>query len=691
MAQVLGSDIGGTFTDFALLDERSGDIRIHKRLTTPGDPSDAMAAGMTAFDAAALADVSAHVHGTTLVINAVIERKGARTGLITTAGFRDVLAIGREKRYDAYDLRIAFPEPLVARQRCLEVAARMHASGRVLTPLNEDEVAAAVHALLADGVETLAVCLLHAWRNGEHERAVRDIAAQIAPALPVSLSCEVLPEINEYERCSTTVVNAYTQPITWRYLDRVQERQSEVGIRGELFLMRSSGGVTSARVARAFPVQIIESGPAAGALGAAHYAGLAGLGRVLAFDMGGTTAKLCLVKDARVERTHEFEVARVHRFRKGSGLPVRVPVVDLMEIGAGGGSIARCSAVGTLQVGPHSAGAEPGPACYNQGGKEPTVTDADLLLGYLDAGHFLGGDMALDVAAAERAVREHLAAPLDLSLGEAAAGVHAIVNENMASAAKVYVTEHGEDPAGYTLVAFGGAGPVHAYDLARRLGVARVLVPPRAGVASAVGMIVAPISYDSVRTHRVPVANTDLAQMDALFAEMAAECVERMPRVDAASRVTNERSADIRYVGQGYAVSVPLPDESLSSLAESGLRRCFDTVYQRLYGRTYDDLALEVLNLRLRATAPGTSSINTARAIGNDDARSVGTRAAWCPLAGDFVKHAVYRRDTLGAGFAAPGPLIIEEDESTTIAGSGSRVTVDASGSLLITLPGEGA
>jgi len=435
MPHVLGSDIGGTFTDFALLDEASGEIRIHKRLTTPRDPSAAVAAGMGSFGDAALAGVGVHVHGTTLVVNAVIERKGARTGLITTTGFRDVLAIGREKRYDAYDLRISFPEPLVPRQRRLEVGARMHASGRELAPLDATEVRATIQELVEQGVESLAVCLLHAWRNGAHEQAVAEIAAEVAPGLPVSLSHRVLPEINEYERTSTTVVNAYTQPITWRYLDRIQERQREAGVEAELFLMRSSGGVTSAAVAREFPVQILESGPAAGALGAAHYARLAGLDRVLAFDMGGTTAKLCLVKDARVERTTEFEVARVHRFRKGSGLPVRVPVVDLMEIGAGGGSIARVSAVGTLQVGPQSAGAEPGPACYGEGGEAPTVTDADLLLGYLDARHFLGGGMALDRDAAERAVATRLGAPLGLPTGEAAAGVHAIVNENMASAA----------------------------------------------------------------------------------------------------------------------------------------------------------------------------------------------------------------------------------------------------------------
>ena len=686
MSYVLGSDIGGTFTDFALLDEQSGDIRIHKRLTTPSDPSGAVAEGMACFDPEALAQVTAHVHGTTLVINAVIERKGARTGLVTTTGFRDVLAIGREKRYDAYDLRISFPEPLVPRQRRMEISARMHASGRVLQAVDVAQVREVIRALADQGVQSLAVCLLHAWRDAQHEQAVRDIVAQVAPELPVSLSCEVLPEINEYERTSTTVINAYTQPITDQYLDQLQFRQREAGVAGELFLMRSSGGITSASVARAFPIQIIESGPAAGALGAAHYAALAGLKRVLAFDMGGTTAKLCLVNDARVQRTMEFEVARVHRFRKGSGLPVRVPVVDLMEIGAGGGSIARVSAVGTLQVGPDSAGARPGPACYGGDCGAPTVTDADLLLGYLDPDHFLGGDMRLDVDAARHAIETQLGRPLGLALGDAAAGVHAIVNENMASAAKVYVTEHGEDPARYTLVAFGGAGPVHAFDLARRLGLRRVLVPPRAGVASAVGMIVAPISYDSVRTHRVPLASADFSAMDTLFEQMAAECRERMPQVAAATRTIYEPSVDMRYVGQGYAVSVPIPNHSLNELGEAGLRRCFDQVYLHLYGRTYADLDLEVLNLRLTTTAPGASSLNAPPPGVCADAAPIAERDAWCPLLGGFVCHQVYRRESLSPGFVARGPLIIEEDESTTIAGDGATVSVDVNGSVLIEL-----
>ena len=381
MALSLGSDIGGTFTDFALVDGETGNIRIHKRLTTPDDPSVAVEAGVASLLNGDATDLATHIHGTTLVINAVIERKGARTGLITTEGFRDVIEIGREKRYDGWDLKISFPEPLVERALRLEAIERIHADGRVLKTLDREALKETIAALLREGIESIAVCLLHSYKNPIHELSVRAAIEELAPDLPISLSSEVLPEINEYERVSTTAVNAYTKPATAQYLSRLEERMSGLGVGGELLLMQSSGGINSARTAREFPVRIIESGPAAGALGAAHYARLAGLEHVLSFDMGGTTAKMCLVQEGRVSRTTEFEVAHVHRFKRGSGIPVKVPVLDLMEIGAGGGSLAHISEVGTLQVGPESAGADPGPACYGQGGTQPSVSDADLVLG----------------------------------------------------------------------------------------------------------------------------------------------------------------------------------------------------------------------------------------------------------------------------------------------------------------------
>lgn len=687
MTATLGSDIGGTFTDFALVDPDRGIVAIHKRLTTPDDPSVAVAEGLQALadgHAESVSRLATHIHGTTLVTNAVIERKGARTGLITTAGFRDVLAIGREKRYDGWDLKITFPEPLVERPARVEVTERIHSSGRILTPIDRDSVRTAVRELLRQGVESIAICLLHGYRNPMHERAVAAVVAEMAPDMPVSLSCEVLPNIGEYERTCTTVVNAYTKPAANRYLSRLEARLAETGASGELLLMLSSGGINSVETARAFPVQIIESGPAAGALGAAHYARIAGLQKVLSFDMGGTTAKLCIVQEGRVSKTTDFEVAHVHRFKKGSGIPVRVPVLDLMEIGAGGGSIARITDVGTVQVGPESAGADPGPACYGSGGAVPTVSDADLLLGYLDGDHFLGGGMALDRAAAERAIRTQIAEPLGLNLAEAAFGIHGIVNENMASAAQVYVTEHGEDPAQYTLAAFGGAGPVHAYDMARRLGVRKLLIPPRAGVASALGMVVAPISYDTVRTHRFDIASGDYAALDTVYAEMAAECAERMPRSVDRDTLVYERSADMRYIGQGYTVAVPLPDGALADETPDSLRAGFDAVYRKLYGRTYDDLGLEFVDLRLTASRPSETRLADITVAGTPDAKPLGTREAYCPVARTFVTHAVYERSDLGPGFEAVGPAIVQEDESTTIIGVDGQLSVDARGSLLI-------
>jgi N-methylhydantoinase A/oxoprolinase/acetone carboxylase beta subunit len=687
MAKSLGSDIGGTFTDFAMADDATGEVRIHKCLTTPSDPSDAVAEGVKALGSDALQGLAYHIHGTTLVINAVIERKGAKTGLITSQGARDVLEIGREKRYDGYDLKISFPEPLVARPERLEVKERFYADGSLREPLDEASVRAAVKTLIERGVESIAVSLLHSYRNPTHERRVGEIIAEMAPDMPVSLSSDVLPEIKEYERTSTTVINAYAKPAAGKYLDRLNRRMLDAGAPGELLLMLSSGGTTTSETARRFPVQIIESGPAAGALGAAHYARLAGLDHVLAFDMGGTTAKMCLVNEGTVAKTTEFECAHVHRFKTGSGFPVRIPVVDLMEIGAGGGSIAKVTAVGTVQVGPESSGAQPGPACYGQGGEAPTVSDSDLVLGYLDAGHFLGGGMALDIDAARKAIEKGLANTLGLSVEDAAWGVHGIVNENMASAAKVYVTERGEDPARYTMVAFGGAGPVHAVDFARRLGVKRVLVPPYAGVASALGMIVAPISFDTVRSQPMRLAQADAKSLAATFDEMAAECRARMPADIDPKGITDTLSLDMRYVGQGYHENVQILRSDLEAVDyPRAIVDAFNAAYTKLYGRVYDDLELEIVNLRLSASAPARIGAFGRAEAKDAKAESIGKRSAYCPVVRKFVDHAVYRRDQLGPGFEAQGPAIIEENESTTVVNSHCRITLDEHGSLLIEL-----
>ena len=686
----LGSDIGGTFTDFALADGATGKIRIHKCLTTPHDPSEAIATGVAALsegDASWGDELAYHIHGTTLVINAVIERKGARTGLITTEGTRDVLEIGREKRYDGYDLKISFPDPLVPRPRRVEIKERMHASGKVLTPLDEPSVRSAVQSLLDQRVESIAVCLLHSYRNAVHEKRVGEIIKEMAPDVPVSLSSDVLPEMKEFERTSTTVINAYAKPAVEKYLYRVNEPMDVASGHRDTLLMLSSGGVTTSETARNFPVQIIESGPAAGSLGAAYFARLAGLDHVLSFDMGGTTAKMCLVSEGQVAKTNEFEVAHVHRFKTGSGFPVHIPVVDMMEIGAGGGSIARVTEVGTIQVGPESAGASPGPACYGAGGEHPTVSDSDLVLGYLDANHFLGGGMSIDMEAARNAIKTKLADPLKLSVEEAAWGIHSIVNENMASAAKVYVTERGEDPGRYTMVAFGGAGPVHAADFARRLGVKHLLIPPHAGVASALGMIVAPMSFDTVRTLPHRLKDSDPDELKRVFTEMGTECRLRMPTDVSADEFVDNLSLDMRYVGQGYYINIPIEVEILDTENyPSGVVDAFNKVYTKLYGRVYADLELEVVNLRMSVRGPA-RRIDLVRDVafsGSADAEPAGGRSAFCPKKEEFVEHNVYRRGELAPGFSTKGPAIVEENESTTIVGSYQSVAVDEHGSLIV-------
>jgi N-methylhydantoinase A/oxoprolinase/acetone carboxylase beta subunit len=686
----VGSDIGGTFTDFVQVDETSGRIEVYKCLTTPSDPSLAIDEGVRELsrrDGRTAGGIDAMVHGTTLVINAVIERKGARTGLITTRGFRDVLEIGREKRFDAYDLQIEFPAPLVPRRLRMEVAERLHATGAVLQPLDEASVRQAVQSLLDADCESIAVCLLHSYANPAHERAVAKIVAEMAPQVCVTISSDVLPEMKEYERTSTTTLNAYAKPVTSRYLTRLEERVRNQGFRGQLLMMQSSGGINSVAFAREFPVQIIESGPAAGTLGAAHFARLADLDKVLAFDMGGTTAKLALVENGRALRTNDFEVAHMHRFKPGSGLPLRISVVDLIEIGAGGGSIAKRTAVGTIQVGPESSSAQPGPACYGQGGTHPTVSDADLVLGYLDPDHFLGGRMKLDREAAVAAIRTRLAEPLGMTVEEAAFGVHAIVNENMASAAKAYASEKGENPKSCALVGFGGAGPVHACDLAARLAVETVLIPPRAGVAAAFGMIVAPVTYDAVRSRRTLLSRLTPELLGQIRSELAAECDERMPSTVDRNAISHEFSVDMRYVGQGYDLNAVVPADVPPADAVAAMCAAFELKYLKLYGRTFPEGALEVMNFRLAASAQRkVVDLPAATAENSSGDGRIGTRRAFCARTRTWKEFSVHRRSQIAPGVHFPGPAIVEEDESTTVVHSGAYVHADRNGSLIIKL-----
>ncbi len=691
----LGCDIGGTFTDFVLLDERTGEVRTHKCLTTPDDPSDAVEEGVAALDeavpgvAGALSEV---IHGTTLVINAIIERKGAPTGLITTRGFRDVLELGREIRYAPYDVFAEFPPPLVPRHLRVEVDERVRSDGAVLRELDEEGVRAAVRHLVDRGVESIAVCLLNSFENPTHERRIRELIAEVAPHLSVSISVDVLPQIREYERTSTTVTNAYVKPLTGRYLARLERRLGALGFEGKLFIMLSSGGITSVDTASRYPVRIIESGPTAAVIAGQYYGAKFGVSEMFCFDMGGTTAKSCLIQDGVAGVVPTFEVGRVQRFMKGSGLTIQVPVVDLMEIGAGGGSIAKVSRLGTLQVGPESSGARPGPICYGRGGRDPCVTDADLVLGYLDPDYFLGGTMPLDRDAALRGIERRVAEPLGVDTMVAVWGIHDLINETMAAAARTHIAEKGGNPHVVTVTAFGGAGPVHAFGLARKLGAPRLMVPPNAGVGSALGFFTAPRAFDLVRSHKVALEDVDLEEIEALFQEMQEEGLRTLQAGGDAHGVRFERSVDARFVGQGSETLVSLPEGDVRRLTPGDIRTRFDRVYERLYGRTYPDAPLELVSFRLRASLP-VQLLRLPRIEGGgrrlDDAIK-GRRPAWSAEAGDFVDHTVVDRYRLFPGAELDGPAIIEERESTVVVGRGATVTVDELGFLWIDLHGEG-
>ncbi len=688
----VGIDVGGTFTDFVLLDDATGRTFTYKCLTTPRNPADAIEEGLRGLERqvpGCIAGLEEAIHGTTLVINAIIERKGAKTGLLTTRGFRDVLELGREIRYAAYDAFAQMPEPLVPRERRLEVNERLRADGSVLTPLDTGQARAAVRELKALGTESVAVCLLNAFENPAHELALKRLLAEEFPQASVSISYEVLPQIREYERTSTTVTNAYVKPLTETYLRRLRERLAQLGFRGRLFIMLSSGGVTSAETAAEFPVRIIESGPTAAVMAGQYYSRLFDRPEMFCFDMGGTTAKSCLIQGGVAGLVPSFEVGRVQRFQKGSGLTIQVPVVDLMEIGAGGGSIARASRLGTLQVGPESAGAEPGPICYGRGGSEPTVTDADLLLGYLDPDYFLGGTMKLDAAGARRGIEERVAKPLGVSFIEAVWGIHDLINETMAAAAKTHVAERGGNPRVVTVAAFGGAGPVHAHGLARKLGAPRLLVPPNAGVGSATGFFTAPRAFDLMRSHKVPFATADFARLESIFRELEAEGERTLRKAGAAGPVDFARSIEARFIGQGSETALPVPERDFTRLDAQTLRRRFDQVYERLYGRTYPESPVEFVSFRVRASLPvQLLELPKITAKGRPGDALKGERKAFCGTAREFIPHAVYDRYRLPAGTEIAGPAIFEERESTVIVGAGSRARVDDFGFLWVDLPG---
>ena len=685
----LGCDIGGTFTDFVLLNPKSGEISINKCLTTPQDPSHAVEKGIQDLEGKKpgfVKHLEEVIHGTTLVINAIIERKGAKTGLITTKGFRDVLELGREMRYAPYDIFSEFPKPLIPRHLRLEVDERIRSDGSILKPLEPPEAERTIQKLIEMGVDAVAVCLINSFENPAHEYVIKEILQTMAPEISVSISYEVLPQIREYERTSTTVTNAYVKPLTERYLSKLSHRLTSLGFKGKLFIMLSSGGITSVDTAAQFPVRIIESGPTAAVISGQYYGTLFNIPEMFCFDMGGTTAKSCLIQKGEASIVPTFEVGRVQRFMKGSGLTIQVPVVDLMEIGAGGGSIARVSKMGTLQVGPESSGAEPGPICYGRGGTQPAVTDADLLLGYLDENYFLGGEMKLDRTGAKRGVEEKIAEPLGVTFTQAIWGIHDLINETMAAAAKTHIAEKGGNPKIVTVAAFGGAGPVHAYGLAKKLGSPRILVPPNAGVGSALGFFTAPRAFDLLRSHKVALEDADFADIERIFKEMEAEGAKTLERVSPVQDILYERSTDVRFVGQGSETNVPIEARDFAEIEKNEIRRRFDQEYKRIYGRTYPDTPIEFINFKVRVSLAREQlqlSKLENKAGSLPDAVK-GRRMAYSPTSGDFIDYTVYNRYGLFPNAAFQGPAIIEERESTLIVGEDASVSVDEYGFLWI-------
>jgi len=675
----VGIDIGGTFTDMLWVGE-DGVAVIGKTLTTPGDPSLAVENALrTVLQASsAKSERGTLIHGTTLVTNALIERKGAPTALLTTVGFRDAVEIGREHRYELYDLNLDLPKPLVPRHLRFDVPERIAADGALIQALDEKFLRRLVSELSAKGIKAIAVSYLNSFRNPVHERRTAEIIGEVAPHIRVSLSSEVVAEIREFQRTSTTVANVYVQERVANYLAQLQARLDQIGFVGNFFIMLSSGGIATRDTASRFPVRLLESGPAAGALAAAQAGLLSGHRDLLSFDMGGTTAKLCVIEDGQPAKTHEFEVDRVYRFRKGSGLPVRIPVIDMIEIGAGGGSIARIDSLGLLKVGPDSSGADPGPVCYGLGGTEPTVTDADLVLGYLDADYFLGGKMQLDVEGARTALAR-LGTKLGMSVEQAAWGIHQIVNENMANAARAHLGERGKDPRRMPMYAFGGAGPVHGYRVAEILRLPAIISPFGAGVGSTFGLLSAPLAFDFVRSAYSRLDHLDWSFANRLLDEMAEEGRGVLERSGlSAEQISYKRSTDMRYVGQGHEVAVMLPDGVLSAEHLSRVSKLFNDAYRALYGREGPDVPLEVINWRVVASGPRPElnlKLPTNRRRAGNARR--GFRRAYFPEPGEYIETAVYDRYALDVGMEFIGPGIVEERESTLIVGARGKARID--------------
>ena len=677
----LAIDIGGTFTDVVL--ERPHGRHTTKVLTTPEDPARGVLDAIERVLAAASTearDIDLIIHGTTLATNALIERRGARTALVTTEGHRDVLEMAYENRFEQYDVDIDRPAPLVPRHLRFTVHERCDARGAVLVPLADGDVDALLPRLDEARIESIAIGLLHGYANPAHEQRIAERIAIARPRLSLTLASSVCPEIREFERFSTAVANAYVKPLMARYLTALEAKLAARGFRCPCLMMTSGGGLTTLATAREFPIRLVESGPAGGAILAAHVGRALGIDRVMSFDMGGTTAKLCLIDDGAPQTARAFEVDRTYRFKKGSGLPVRIPVIEMVEIGAGGGSIAGVDRLGRIFVGPDSAGSDPGPACYARGGTAATVTDADVVLGCIDAERFAGGDLPLDRTAAVNAVARAIGEPLALDAPRAAAAIAEVVDEQMALAARAHAVEWGKDAAGRTLIAFGGAAPLHAARVAEKLGIDRIVVPCDASVGSAIGFLLAPIAYEVVRSRHALLSTFAPEPIDAAFAEMRAEAEAVVAVAAPGSPLIERRDAYMRYVGQGYEIAVAVPSGRIEASHAHALRRAFDDAYRALYGRLVPNLDVEALSWTL------TLSVASREALGAGDAATISRRPTRSRLFDGEREIDVpcSERTALAVGERLAGPALIVEDQTTTVVAAGFMVERNARGDLIL-------
>lgn len=688
----VGCDIGGTFTDIVLLDRKTGQVFLHKLLSTPGEPAravlDGIRAAMQRYMPAG-ARIDGVVHASTIANNLIFERKGAPIGLLTTAGFRDLIEMRRQERYDMYDFMLDLPEPLVPRRRRYGIRERIASDGGILTPLEQQDVDTAIADLVAQGALAVAICYLHSYRNPEHELQTARRVREIAPQLAISVSSQVLPEIREYERSSTTVADAYVKPYVVGYLERLEADLRAFGEQ-PLRIMLSGGSTAPAATARDYPVRMVESGPSAGVLAVQHYAAMLGITDCLAFDVGGTTAKAGLILGSEALKTGTYEIDHARRFKKGSGIPLQLPAIHLLEMGAGGGSIARIDSLGMLEVGPQSAGANPGPACYGRGGTEPTVSDADLVLGYLDPDFFASGGMTLSRQAAEAAIEARIAKPLGIDVIAAAKAIHDLVNEKMAASIRMYCLENGEDPARLALVASGGAGPVHAYGVARKLGIRRVIISPIAGAMSAAGLLTAQSGFDVLRMLRLPSAEVFGSLIGDTLAAMRQEAAVTL-QVASSDLTLAAAVADMRYAGQGFDIPVPLVEAGIAQLDGRALSQTFAQQYARLHGHALGNTPAELTSLRVTFREKGQG----AGAISRGDSPIADRRVAPKPAAqrklhfpGSGAAHdgSIYDRAALPAGIVLSGPLVIRDPETSSVIGPDCKVTRDAFGGLLLEL-----